>query len=77
MTTLTQTLRPVSAALGGAADAVRGFVTARVVAPVLRRLEERRQYESLATMDEHLLRDLGITRGEVDHVFRHGASYDR
>jgi uncharacterized protein YjiS (DUF1127 family) len=77
MTTLTQTLRPVSHALGGVAGAVRGFVTERLVAPVLHRLEERRQYESLATMDEHLLRDLGITRGEIDHVFRHGATYDR
>jgi uncharacterized protein YjiS (DUF1127 family) len=77
MTTLAQTLRPLSHAAGGVADAVRDFLATRLVAPIARRLEERRQYESLASMDDHLLRDLGISRGEIDHVFRNGATYDR
>lgn len=70
-----QTLR--YPALAGAIDALRGFVQARLVAPILRRVEERRQYEAMAAMDDHLLRDLGIARDEIENVFRHGRTFDR
>jgi uncharacterized protein YjiS (DUF1127 family) len=37
-----------------------------------RRHAERRAVETLASMDEHLLRDIGVTRGDVARVVRNG-----
>jgi uncharacterized protein YjiS (DUF1127 family) len=42
---------------------------------VLRReIRIRRSRLELSTMSEHMLHDLGLTRGDIEHVVRHGRS---
>ena len=36
-----------------------------MIASLLRRSERRRTYANLLQLDDHLLRDIGLTRGDV------------
>ena len=39
---------------------------------VQKEIRIRRSMVELSAMDEHMLHDLGLTRGEVERVVRHG-----
>jgi uncharacterized protein YjiS (DUF1127 family) len=42
-----------------------------IIASLLRRSKERRTYASLLDMDEHLLRDIGLSRSDI-HLMMNG-----
>jgi uncharacterized protein YjiS (DUF1127 family) len=44
----------------------------RVVAALASELAARRAMQSLASLDERMLRDIGIERGQIWHATRHG-----
>ncbi|MEP7173263.1 MAG: DUF1127 domain-containing protein [Aestuariivirga sp.] len=39
-------------------------------------IEVRRTRASLSHLDDHMLKDIGLTRGSIDSVIRHGRSRD-
>ena len=47
-------------------------LAAALGAAVGRELRIRRATRDLAMMDEHMLRDIGITRAEIGHAIRYG-----
>jgi uncharacterized protein YjiS (DUF1127 family) len=44
----------------------------RVAAAVAKELAARRAMRSLASLDDRLLRDTGLDRGQIDHAVRRG-----
>jgi uncharacterized protein YjiS (DUF1127 family) len=44
----------------------------RLAAKILAELAARRAMQSLASLDERMLRDIGIERGQIWHATRHG-----
>jgi len=56
------------------ADATAGAVETlmRAADAFDRRAERRRELTALERLDDHLLRDLGLSRGDVDMMIRHG-----
>jgi uncharacterized protein YjiS (DUF1127 family) len=54
---------------GGAARAV-GNAAAQAIASVRRARIEQAAYRELAALDDRMLRDIGITRGEIRQVVR-------
>ena len=62
--------------LSRAGSKVAAFLRKRVYAPIVRRRRYRQQYEQLTHMDDHLLHDLGVSRGEIAYVMTHGRQVD-
>ena len=52
------------------------FVKRHVIAPIGRRTAETRQLAELRAMDDNMLRDIGISRGNIEFAFRHGRDSD-
>ena len=44
----------------------------RIVAALAQELAVRRGMQSLASLDDRLLRDIGLERGQIDFAVRHG-----
>jgi|SRR5262245_57965167 len=44
----------------------------RVAAALAKELAARRAMRSLASLDDRLLRDIGLDRGQIDHAVRQG-----
>lgn len=62
--------------IGRAKSAVSRFLRKRVTQPIVNRRHYRQQFEQLSHMDDHLLHDLGISRGEIAYVMTHGRQVD-
>ncbi len=62
----------VGEAIGTAVVGLRRLYRALVVAPLERRRTRQAAYRELMSMDEHMLRDIGITRGDIPYVVRGG-----
>jgi uncharacterized protein YjiS (DUF1127 family) len=58
--------------LGKLAGGITGLVKHRLLAPMRARAQRQRQLEELMNMDDHMLRDLGLSRGGIAHAFEHG-----
>jgi uncharacterized protein YjiS (DUF1127 family) len=59
----------------GAAVSMAGLLAPRplgLVVIVRRWLRRRQGQRALAELPDHLLRDIGLTRGEIDHAVTHG-----
>jgi hypothetical protein len=61
---------------GAPLRAVGGWLKRHVVAPLGQRSIEARQLAELRAMDENMLRDIGISRGNIEFAFRHGRDSD-
>lgn len=61
-----------------AGDRNSGFVASIVkavrslAAGIAERRRLAREFDELQRMDDRMLADIGITRGEIDHVIQHG-----
>lgn len=62
----------VGEAIGTAVVGLRRLYRALVVARLERRRARRAAYRELMSMDEHMLKDIGITRGDIPYVVRGG-----
>ena len=51
---------------------IAGLVKRRLVEPLHARAQRRQQLEELLNMDDHMLRDLGLSRGGIAYAFEHG-----
>ncbi len=51
---------------------ITGLVKRHIVDPILARARRERQLEELMNMDDHMLRDLGLSRGGIAYAFEHG-----
>ncbi len=51
---------------------IKGLVKRHIVDPLLARARRERQLEELMNMDDHMLRDLGLSRGGIAYAFEHG-----
>jgi uncharacterized protein YjiS (DUF1127 family) len=49
-----------------------GARSGRLVAALARELAARRAMRSLASLDDRMLRDIGLDRGQIDHAVRRG-----
>lgn len=58
--------------VGKAASGITGWVKRHVVEPLHARAQRQRQFEELTNMDDHMLRDLGLSRGGIAYAFEHG-----
>ena len=58
--------------VGKAAAGIKGWVQRHVTLPLRARAVRRRQFDELMSMDDHLLRDLGLSRGGIAYAFEHG-----
>lgn len=63
----------VGEAIGAAVAGLRRLYRTLVVARLERRRTRQAAYRELMSMDEHMLRDIGITRGDIPYVVRGGA----
>ncbi|HEY7607755.1 MAG TPA: DUF1127 domain-containing protein [Alphaproteobacteria bacterium] len=61
-----------AALIGKAFSGVKGLVKRHLVEPLRARAQRERQLEELMNMDDHMLRDLGLSRGGIAHAFKHG-----
>ena len=52
--------------------ALKGLVKRHIVDPMRARARRERQLEELMGMDDHMLRDLGLSRGGIAYAFDHG-----
>jgi uncharacterized protein YjiS (DUF1127 family) len=57
---------------GKAGRGIKGFVKRHIVDPMRARARRERQLEELMGMDDHMLRDLGLSRGGIAYAFDHG-----
>ena len=55
-----------------AAGGLKGLVKRHLVEPLHARAARQRQLEELIHMDDHMLRDLGLSRGGIAYAFEHG-----
>ena len=58
--------------LGRAGHAIKRFVIGHIVEPLRARSRRQHQLEELMAMDDHMLRDLGLSRGGIAYAFEHG-----
>jgi uncharacterized protein YjiS (DUF1127 family) len=58
--------------IGKAGRGLKVLVTRHLVEPLRARVRRQRQLEELMAMDDHMLRDLGLSRGGVAYAFEHG-----
>ena len=57
--------------IGAVAGGIKSL-TNRFAAPLRARAQRQRQLEELLSMDDHMLRDLGLSRGGIAYAFAHG-----
>lgn len=62
----------IGKAVRAAASGLKGWVKRHLVDPARSRALRQRQFGELTGMDEHMLRDLGISRGNIAYAFEHG-----
>lgn len=62
----------VASLLRKAASGIKGWVRRHVIAPLRARVARQRQLDELMHMDDHMLRDLGLSRGGIAYAFEHG-----
>ena len=55
-----------------AAGGAKGLIKRHLVEPLRARAARQRQLEELIHMDDHMLRDLGLSRGGIAYAFEHG-----
>ncbi len=48
------------------------MILTTILAHIRRHLNHRKAMHDLSTLDDHLLADLGISRGEISGVVQHG-----
>ena len=60
------------ALIARAAGGIKSFVKRRIVDPLVARAQRQHQLEELLNMDDHMLRDLGLSRGGITYAFKHG-----
>ncbi len=58
--------------LGKLGRGIKGLVKRHIVEPIRARAARERQLEELMSMDDHMLRDLGLSRGGIAYAFDHG-----
>lgn len=58
--------------IGKAGRGIKGLVLRNIVEPLRARARRERQLEELMSMDDHMLRDLGLSRGGIAYAFDHG-----
>jgi uncharacterized protein YjiS (DUF1127 family) len=63
--------KAVARLIGKAGRGIKAVV-ARLVEPLRARARRQRQLEDLMAMDDHMLRDLGLSRGGIVYAFEHG-----
>jgi uncharacterized protein YjiS (DUF1127 family) len=72
---LAMTARPVRRRTSGASlrHAVQhgGAALVQIARAIAVRLEQRRQTQALAALDDRMLADIGLTRGEISFRVRH------
>jgi uncharacterized protein YjiS (DUF1127 family) len=61
-----------AALIGKGVRGIKGFVQRYILAPMRARAQRERQLEELMSMDDHMLRDLGLSRGGIAYAFEHG-----
>jgi len=64
--------KAVAELIGKAGSGIKGLVTRHLVEPLRLRARRHRQLEELMHMDDHMLRDLGLSRGGIAYAFEHG-----
>lgn len=64
--------KAIAELIGKAASGIAGYVKRHVFAPLRARSQRQLQLEELIGMDDHMLRDLGLSRGGIAHAFEHG-----
>jgi uncharacterized protein YjiS (DUF1127 family) len=64
--------RATAELFGKAGRAITRFVTRHIVEPLRARSRRQHQLEELLAMDDHMLRDLGLSRGGIAYAFEHG-----
>ncbi len=52
--------------------AAQGWLLRHILEPIQHRATQRRQFDELMSMDDHMLRDLGLARGNIAYSFQHG-----
>jgi uncharacterized protein YjiS (DUF1127 family) len=62
----------VAELIGKASSGIKGLVKRHIVEPLRVRARRQRQLEELMHMDDHMLRDLGLSRGGIAYAFEHG-----
>jgi uncharacterized protein YjiS (DUF1127 family) len=58
--------------LNKAGAGIKEWAQRHVVDPLQARAARRRQLDELLHMDDHMLRDLGLSRGGIAYAFEHG-----
>ena len=58
--------------LGRAGKALIGLVRNGLIEPIKERRERRQRYDVLISLDDYVLKDIGLTRAELPFVARHG-----
>lgn len=58
--------------IGKAGREIKGLVKRHIVDPIRARARRERQLVELMGMDDHMLRDLGLSRGGIAYAFDHG-----
>ena len=51
---------------------IKALVARHIVEPLRARVRRQHQLEELMGMDDHMLRDLGLSRGGIAYAFDHG-----
>ena len=64
--------KAVAELIGKAGRGIKGLVNRHLVEPLRLRARRQRQLEELMQMDDHMLRDLGLSRGGIAYAFEHG-----
>lgn len=58
--------------VGTSAAAIKVWVKRHVFEPMNARAQRQRQLDELTSMDDHMLRDLGLSRGGIAYAFENG-----
>jgi uncharacterized protein YjiS (DUF1127 family) len=64
--------KAVAELFGKAGRGIKALVLRAIVDPIHARARRERQLEELMAMDDHMLRDLGLSRGGIAYAFDHG-----
>ena len=62
----------LGAMIRNASSAIKAAFTRLIVNPIKARASRQRQLDELMSMDDHMLRDLGLSRGGIAYAFEHG-----
>lgn len=61
-----------AALVAKAAAGIKAWAQRHISAPLHARALRQRQLDELSQMDDHMLRDLGLSRGGIAYAFEHG-----